>query len=116
MALQAQLLPPLANPCSTKRRDVAGLCFVYNTHKHSPQSGCSFRQPGKTTRPHHARLLLPRDHQLSSLLPRTETSLRSSFHATQNVEPAGTTQHKASLYHHHFKTFKSAVNAWITQP
>ncbi|KAG0726710.1 hypothetical protein GWK47_035993 [Chionoecetes opilio] len=74
-ALQDQLLPPL-QPLQ-QRRDVAGLCVVYKTHKQHVPHLAALRQPWARPHGHTTRTAATRDHQLIVPFARTETSLRS---------------------------------------
>ncbi|KAG0728236.1 hypothetical protein GWK47_032923 [Chionoecetes opilio] len=94
-ALQDQLLPPL-QPLQ-QRRDVAGLCVVYKTHKQHVPTWLLSDSPGQdhTATPHELLLQGPstdrpfcQDGDLSAFLP-------SALH--KNVEPNGTAD-TASLY------------------
>ncbi|KAG0713602.1 hypothetical protein GWK47_015845 [Chionoecetes opilio] len=74
-ALPDQLLPPL-QPLQ-QRRDVAGLCVVYKTHKQHVPYLAALRQPWARPHGHTARPAATRDHQLIVPSARMETSLRS---------------------------------------
>ncbi|KAG0693341.1 hypothetical protein GWK47_027544 [Chionoecetes opilio] len=73
-ALQVQLLPPL-QPLQ-QRRDVAGLCVVYKTHKQHVPHLAALRHPWARPHRHTTRTAATRDHQLIVPFARTETSLR----------------------------------------
>ncbi|KAG0719688.1 hypothetical protein GWK47_049993 [Chionoecetes opilio] len=112
-ALPDQLLPPL-QPLH-QRRDVAGLCVVYKTHKqHVPQLAV-LRQSWARPHGHTTRTAATRDHQLIVPSARTETSLRSfppRYTIMWNCMVQQTQLHSTSS----LQTFKSALNAWIKQP
>ncbi|KAG0712555.1 hypothetical protein GWK47_018223 [Chionoecetes opilio] len=112
-ALQDQLLPPL-QPLQ-QRRDVAGLCIVYKTHKQHVPHLAALRQPWARPHGHTTRTAATRDHQLIVPFARTETSLRSflpRYTRMWNRMVQQTQLHSTSS----LQTFKSAVNAWIKQP
>ncbi|KAG0712820.1 hypothetical protein GWK47_017590 [Chionoecetes opilio] len=112
-ALQDQLLPPL-QPLQ-QRRDVAGLCVVYKTHKQHVPHLAALRQPWARPHGHTTRTAATRDHQLIVPFARTETSLRSflpRYTRMWNRMVQQTQLHSTSS----LQTFKSAVNAWIKQP
>ncbi|KAG0715148.1 hypothetical protein GWK47_012632 [Chionoecetes opilio] len=112
-ALQDQLLPPL-QPLQ-QRRDVAGLCVVYKTHKQYVPHLAALRQPWARPHGHTTRTAATRDHQLIVPFARTETSLRSflpRYTRMWNRMVQQTQLHSTSS----LQTFKSAVNAWIKQP
>ncbi|KAG0716722.1 hypothetical protein GWK47_009008 [Chionoecetes opilio] len=112
-ALQHQLLPPL-QPLQ-QRRDVAGLCVVYKTHKQHVPHLAALRQPWTRPHDHTTRTAATRDHQLFVPFARTETSLRSflpRYTRMWNRMVQQTQLHSTSS----LQTFKSAVNAWIKQP
>ncbi|KAG0712473.1 hypothetical protein GWK47_018400 [Chionoecetes opilio] len=70
-----QLLPPL-QPLQ-QRRDVAGLCVVYKTHKQHVPHLAALRQPWARPHGHTTRTTATMDHQLIVPFARTEISLRS---------------------------------------
>ncbi|KAG0722187.1 hypothetical protein GWK47_044984 [Chionoecetes opilio] len=112
-ALQDQLLPPL-QPLQ-QRRDVAGLCVVYKTHKQHVPHLAALRQPWARPHGHTTRTAATKDHQLIVPFARTETSLRSflpRYTRMWNRMVQQTQLHSTSS----LQTFKSAVNAWIKQP
>ncbi|KAG0710822.1 hypothetical protein GWK47_022007 [Chionoecetes opilio] len=112
-ALQDQLLPPL-QPLQ-QRRDVAGLCVVYKTHKQHVPHLAALRQPWARSHGHTTRTAATRDHQLIVPFARTETSLRSflpRYTRMWNRMVQQTQLHSTSS----LQTFRSAVNAWIKQP
>ncbi|KAG0725084.1 hypothetical protein GWK47_004826 [Chionoecetes opilio] len=97
-ALQDQLLPPL-QPLQ-QRRDVAGLCVVYKTHKQHVPHLAALRQPWARPHGHTTRTAATRDHQMMSLYQDGDLSafpFPSALH--KNVEPNGTAD-TASLYRH----------------
>ncbi|KAG0718952.1 hypothetical protein GWK47_051501 [Chionoecetes opilio] len=105
-ALQDQLLPPL-QPLQ-QRRDVAGLCVVYKTHKQHVPHLAALRQPWARPHGHTTRTAATRDHQLIVPFARTETSLRSflpRYTRMWNRMVQQTQLHSTSS----LQTFKSAV-------
>ncbi|XP_069987649.1 uncharacterized protein [Penaeus vannamei] len=105
---------PLMQPLQ-QRRDVAGLCVIYKTHKQSAPHLTALRQPWAQPHGHATRAAATGDDQLVVPFARTETFLRSflpRYTRMWNHLVQQTQLHRTTSLH----TFKSAVNAWIKQP
>jgi len=105
---------PLMQPLQ-QRRDVAGLCVIYKTHKQSAPHLTALRQPWSQPHGHATRVAATGDDQLVVPFARTETFLRSflpRYTRMWNHLVQQTQLHRTTSLH----TFKSAVNAWIKQP
>ncbi|XP_045105136.1 uncharacterized protein LOC123500494 [Portunus trituberculatus] len=98
-----------------QRRDVAGLCVIYKTHKQGAPHLTALRQPWAQPHGHTTRAATSRVHQLVVPFARTETFLRSflpRYTRMWNHLVMQTQLHYTTSLH----TFKSAANAWIKQP
>ncbi|XP_045130531.1 uncharacterized protein LOC123515741 [Portunus trituberculatus] len=98
-----------------QRRDVAGLCVIFKTHKQGAPHLTALRQPWAQPHGHTTRAATSRVHQLVVPFARTETFLRSflpRYTRMWNHLVMQTQLHCTTSLH----TFKSAANAWIKQP
>ncbi|XP_070000716.1 uncharacterized protein [Penaeus vannamei] len=105
---------PLMQPLQ-QRRDVAGLCVIYKTHKQSAPHLTALHQPWAQLHSHTTRAAATGDDQLVIPFARTETFLHSflpRYTRMWNHLVQQTQLHRTTSLH----TFKSAANAWIKQP
>ncbi|ROT71085.1 hypothetical protein C7M84_010604 [Penaeus vannamei] len=99
---------PLMQPLQ-QRRDVAGLCVIYKTHKQSAPHLTALRQPWSQPHGHATRAAATGDDQLVVPFARTETFLRSflpRYTRMWNHLVQQTQLHRTTSLH----TFKSAIN------
>ena len=107
-----QDVPPPALQPLQQRRDVAGLCVIYKTHKQCVPHLAALRQPWAQPHRHSTRAATTRDHQLKIPFARTEAHLRSFLPRYTRLWNRVVQE----TQHHHsptLTTFKSNVNAWL---
>ena len=112
MKLQQDQPPPPPLQPLQQRRDVAGLCVIYKTHKQRLPHLAALRQPWAIPHSHATRASTTREDQLKIPFARTETQLRSFISRYTRLW----NQLVQDTQHHHspcLSTFKHNVNTWL---